>query len=238
MLKIYKIKQGKSSIPKKYFSLLIGTALLALTTLSAGAEAAYITDNFKITLRMEAAKDATVITLLNNGTKLEVLEESEDWTRVKIDDGKEGWVLKRYISEEIPQKAQIEKLTKNLDETSIKLKVTSEKTAGMVEENKDLKKELASSQERLKNMEATYKRLLVDSGNVVEIKKNYEENIANLNKAMAKIDSLQAENNELRSTSEFRWFLTGAGVISIALIFGFILGKMNRGKRHHSSFIS
>jgi len=125
-------------------------------------------------------------------------------------------------------------LEKSLDETSIKLKMTSEKASVVEEENKTLKKELTSSQEKLKKIENDFKSLQADSGNVVEIKKNYEDSTVNLSKAMATMERLQAENNELRSKSELRWFLSGAGVIAAGWLVGFIMGKLNRGKRHSS----
>ncbi|MDH3973317.1 MAG: TIGR04211 family SH3 domain-containing protein [Deltaproteobacteria bacterium] len=238
MFKTLHIKQGNSSAVNKWTFLFMVKNFIFLTLLAGAVQAAYVTDNFNITLRAEPLKSAPVVTLLKNGTKLEVLEENEGWVHVKIEDGKEGWIVKRYVSLEIPQSIRIEKLGKSLDETSIKLKVTAEKAAAIGENNKTLKRELESTREKLNQVDADYKRLQADSGNVVEIKKNYEESTVNLSRAMAKIEGLQAENNELRSTTEFRWFLTGAGVVAAAWIVGFIMGSMNRGKRHHSPFIN
>lgn len=201
------------------------------------AQAAYVTDNFNITLRAEPLKEANVISLLKNGARLEVMEENEDWVHVKTEDGKEGWIVKRYLSQELPQAIRIERLKKDLDETSIKLKVTAEKSAQIEKENKNLKQDLDIAQRKLNKVESDYNQLQADAGNVVEIKKNYDESKTNLSMAMARNERLQAENNELRSTTELRWFLTGAGVVTGALLFGFILGRINRGKRHHPSFL-
>ena len=238
MFKTIHVRERRGTMNKKGLSLFILQSLLFLAFLPVPVHAAYVTDHFNITLRAEPLKEAPVITLLKNGTKINVLEENEDWVHVKIEDGKEGWILKRYLSHEIPQKIQIERLTKSLDETTIKLKVTTEKTAAIEKENNNLKKELASAQNKFNKVEADYKQLQADSGNVVEIKKNYEESKANLSMTMARTERLQAENNELRSTTELRWFLTGAGVVAAAWLMGFIMGRMNRGKKHHSSFIS
>lgn len=236
MFREFKIKRGNKGLSKRGKFLFI-KSLLFIVLMPVYAQAAYITDDFNITLRAEPLKDAPVITLLKNGTQIEVLEESEDWTKVKIEDEKEGWILTRYVSRELPQNIQIEKLTKSLDETSIKLKVTIDKTAAIETENKNLKQDLDITKRKLSAVESDYNQLQADSGNVVEIKKNYEESKTNLSMAMARNEKLQAENNELRSTTELRWFLTGAGVVFGALLFGFILGRINRGKRHHSPFL-
>lgn len=238
MFKPLDFRQGKSFINKRLFFLLILKGVLFLPALSGAVQAAYVTDDFNIVLRSGPGTESQVVTFLKNGTKLDVLEEAEDWVRVSIADGKEGWIRKRHVSEETPNEIRIERLKKSLDETSIKLKVTSEKAAAIESENTKFKRELASAEDKLKKVETDYKRLQTDSANVVEIKNQYEETRTNLSKAMAKIDTLQAENNKLRSTSELRWFLAGAGIVTVAWIIGFIMGRINRGKRRQSPFIS
>jgi uncharacterized protein YgiM (DUF1202 family) len=43
--------------------------------------------------------DSKIISVLKKGTKLTVLEEKAGWLRVRLDDGKEGWVGKAMTSE-------------------------------------------------------------------------------------------------------------------------------------------
>jgi uncharacterized protein YgiM (DUF1202 family) len=41
---------------------------------------------------------AKILSVLTRGTKLTVLEKSAQWYRVRLDDGKEGWVAESVTS--------------------------------------------------------------------------------------------------------------------------------------------
>jgi uncharacterized protein YgiM (DUF1202 family) len=52
-----------------------------------------------VNLREGPSMDSKIISVLKKGTKLTVLEEKAGWLRVRLDDGKEGWVGKAMTSE-------------------------------------------------------------------------------------------------------------------------------------------
>jgi uncharacterized protein YgiM (DUF1202 family) len=62
-------------------------------------KSAYITDDIKIAMRTAPGLQGKIITLLKSRDELEVLESSEDWTRVRQASGREGWVLTTYLIE-------------------------------------------------------------------------------------------------------------------------------------------
>lgn len=69
------------------FTIIIGTKSMATTAI-------VNTDTLK--LRKEASTDSTVLELLNKGQKLDVIEQSGDWVKVKIS-GMTGFVHKDYV---------------------------------------------------------------------------------------------------------------------------------------------
>ena len=81
---------------RKTVMLLATTALFtALTTNFSMAKTATVdTDTLK--LRKEASTSSTVLELLDNGKKLEVIEEDGDWVKVKFN-GITGYVSKDYV---------------------------------------------------------------------------------------------------------------------------------------------
>lgn len=58
-------------------------------------------DAHRVNFREGASLDSKVYEVLNKGTKLELLETSEKWMKVKYD-GKEGYVFYKYVTNEKP----------------------------------------------------------------------------------------------------------------------------------------
>lgn len=71
--------------------------IVFIATKSMATTATVNTDTLK--LRKEASTDSTVLELLNNGQKLNVIEQSGDWVKVKVS-GMTGFVHKDYIKME------------------------------------------------------------------------------------------------------------------------------------------
>lgn len=61
----------------------------------------YVTADGGLNMRENPDKNAKVLVLIPNGTKLTVLEEQGDWYKVEYD-GKTGWIMKDYVSEDNP----------------------------------------------------------------------------------------------------------------------------------------
>jgi cell wall-associated NlpC family hydrolase len=64
-----------------------------------------------VNLRSEPGWATTVITVLNSGLLVKVLEISDQWYRVKLSDDREGWVYKDYIT---MQSSRVESRTRFL----------------------------------------------------------------------------------------------------------------------------
>ena len=96
------------------FSLLFTTICIATTS------AIVNTDTLK--LRKEGSTESTVLELLNNGQKLEVIEQSGDWYKVKVNNIT-GFVHKDYIKiqEEVVQEKPEEKVEEKKDRKSTRL---------------------------------------------------------------------------------------------------------------------
>ena len=62
------------------------------------AQTVYVIDEFEVTMRTGPSIENKIIVMLPTGTKLQVIEEKGDWVLVRSPIGREGWVLKRYVS--------------------------------------------------------------------------------------------------------------------------------------------
>src|SRR3989339_129113 len=101
------------------------------------AEDMYVASVTEISLRTGPSVDNKIIAMLKTGNKLEIIEFNKDWSQVRTDNGKSGWVLSRFIT---PKKPEI----LLLDELKEKNQNLLSKIAQLEEENKSLAAKKAS----------------------------------------------------------------------------------------------
>jgi len=101
------------------------------------AETVYVGGVMKITMRTGPGTKHKVLSMVSTGDSLEIIENGRDWTQVRNTDGKEGWVLTRFITRDVPMKRQVDALEKNKD-----LTVLLEKSERQIETLKPPRKNL------------------------------------------------------------------------------------------------
>ena len=135
-------KQIVIGIMALLISLICSTTCMATTAI-------VNTDTLK--LRKEASTDSTVLELLNQGEKLEIIEESGDWYKVKVNK-MTGFVHKDYIK---------------VDEDITETKTEEPKTEETTNQEEPAKEETSANQEQPVN-EETNTTTENNSNNVVE----------------------------------------------------------------------
>jgi len=198
------------------------------------AQTVYVTDEFEITMRTGPSVENKIIAMLPTGTKLEIIEEKEDWILVKGLAGSEGWILKRYASAETPKKVIIEHLQKKYKEALKNLETQTEKALTFEKENKELRNALKTRQEQLEKVKKDYTGLINESKDFLKLKNEHVTNLADLRQATSELTQYRKENEELRLSTNVTWFLSGAAVVIVSWLIGYIMGKIRRRSRSHS----
>jgi SH3 domain protein len=98
-------------------------ALAAWPALAAG-EQRYVSDELALTLRQSADSNSTGLGFVNSGARVEVLEgdATGGYVRVRTADGREGWVLAKYLKAEPPARERLQRAEKQLAEAQAELK--------------------------------------------------------------------------------------------------------------------
>ena len=91
-------------------------ALLILFAPGAFAETAYISARVEVGLHAERSAHSAILELLPEGTEMEVLERDGDAARIRLSDGREGWVSTDYLSAEASVPAELADLRRRLPE--------------------------------------------------------------------------------------------------------------------------
>jgi uncharacterized protein YgiM (DUF1202 family) len=74
------------------------------------AEPMYVSDQLVLNVYSSADPSSERLASLETGDQVEMLEESEGFYRVRLEDGTEGWVGLNYLSTEPPAKIRLRKL--------------------------------------------------------------------------------------------------------------------------------
>lgn len=194
------------------------------------AETMYVTDSFEVTIR--TGKDIThkILAFAKSNQKLEVVEQEDEWAFVRLQNGKEGWMLNRFLTKDIPKSVQITNL-KRRNENLVR-------TVSLYkEENEELKKETREQSAGLKKQEKTsrkieeeYNTLKRESADFLKLKGSYEKASEALAVQTKQVEVLESEVKSLRWNKGLRWFLSGAAI----LLAGILLGVSFRRQRKSS----
>lgn len=76
------------------------------------AETMYVTDRLYLSLRSAPTSGQPSLALLPSDTRVDLLETEGNWAKVMLEDGRTGWVLKRFLVENVPKSFIIEQLKK------------------------------------------------------------------------------------------------------------------------------
>ena len=179
------------------------------------AETVYVGGVMKITLRKGPGIKHKVLAMLATGDSLQIIENGRDWTRVRNTGGKDGWVLTRFITRDVPMERQVDALEKkNKDLTELLEKI--------MEENRDVE----ATRKKLAVIEDAYNRLKKKSADFLALEAAHEE----MNQAFTQQKDRILTLESRLSKEDIKWFLSGAGV----LVVGIILGVSTRRKKQRS----
>jgi SH3 domain protein len=179
----------------------VGIALVAgfLALGSAEAATVYVSGVVKPTLRSGPSIDHKVLAMVDSGTPAVVLETGEEWSLVRVEGDKEGYIMTRYLTSEKPAALALEELRR--EHASL-----SEKAAGLAAENETLKAE----NERLKT------ELFDRTGALGQLTRTYED---------LKHDS-EASRFEMRKYMLF--FFSGAAILFVGVLLGLVMKRSRR----------
>ena len=213
-------------------------ACIFLTTASAYGETQYVTDVLTVMVRTEPDVAHRIIAMPKSGTPLEVLEgpienEGREWTRVRLPNDKEGWILSQFLTEGPPKETIIARLRNVNDDLSRKSEKLSEENSRLKKENKELKAALAMQSKRAKEYEGSYEMLKNESKDFLALKGSHEKATQALQEKTEQVETLNKRVEKLQTSQTLRWFIAGASIILV----GFLIGYLSRRPKRRPSLL-
>ena len=118
----------------------------------------YVSGVTRITMRTGPDVTHKIVSMVTSGVKLQILEYRKDWSMVKDSAGRTGWVLTRFLTDDVPKALLLERYKKENEQLASKLSAAEETANTLDTENKALK-EIAQKYKKLKDASASYLKL-------------------------------------------------------------------------------
>jgi len=203
----------------------LGVGLLLDT---ATAETVYVIDVLRLSLRSAPGGGYEAVAVVKSGQILEVVQTNEQWSQVRMPDGREGWVLSRYLTPKKTGALKLEILQKQ--HTALKEEAAARQieNAALKKENQIFRAELEQTAKRIEDVGRSYENLKKEAAGYLKLKENSKNTAAKLSKQQSKITALEKELSELDTQQMIWWFLAGAGVLLLGFIAGFSVKRQRR----------
>ena len=129
------------------------------------AKTMYVIDYFKIMVRSQPGEGFKIINQLSSNEKVRLVTTEGTWAKVAFKDNKTGWVLRRFITNEIPKATRIAQLEKELEENAQKLAVLEEETLSLKKRDVAMGEQVnVMSAENLRLKEEPFRILMLLAG--------------------------------------------------------------------------
>ncbi len=213
--------------PRAYAGLRAHAALRACTALvlfaaavAAGAPAAhgqtrYVSDELVITFRTQPSNRGEIIRNLTTGAAMELLEtpEGSEWARVRLNDGREGWVRHQYLTDEPVARARLQSANRDVERLSRTVTDLREQLQTAQSERDEALQSNASLTEQVERLEQELAEIRrVSSGALETAAEN--ERLTELNARLrGELDTLLAERDRLAENARELWMLIGGGLL-------------------------
>lgn len=197
------------------------------------AQTRYVTDDFKVMLRTGPSVQNKIVDSLSSGKRLEVLREDagNGHSQVQTSDGKIGYVLTRFLSNNPSARSrvkylegQLKKLRSKPGELQALLATSQEENQELITQNLTLTNQYKQAFEELTRI----KEVSADAVNLSQRSAKLESEVQQL---LLQLDDIRIQNEVLKDQSAKRWYVLGGGTVLIGLLLGWILSIAKRPRR-------
>lgn len=195
---------------------------------------AYIKDVLYVPVRSGDSNQYRILHKgLKSGTKLNIIEENDDktWVKITTENGIEGWLPSQFISTNKTANLLVDSYKNDAQKARTEL---NELKTRYTNTDKKLKKESQTAEEYFnENTQLTLElqKIKSISSNAIEMDKNYQNLLEQHELLKTKYDTLFAENENLKADQRLSFLLYGAGLIILGMLLMIILPMLKPKQR-------
>jgi len=114
------------------------------------AEPGYVTDQLRLGVHAASDTSDRPFTNISSGDRVEIIEETQYYARVKLPDGREGWIKKNYLLKDKPAVLILAEVEKARDDALAELDALKSALADRESRVSAIEKEIVASEEKTK----------------------------------------------------------------------------------------
>ena len=210
-----------------FWMILIG---LLIPPAASVAETVYVSEDFEITMRTGAGTDRKIISLVQSGKALNILEKGAEWSRVRAPNGKDGWVLNRYLTASQPCAMVLDRVRQDYDVLAAKYKDLKEQFDELEAQKKVADADLSQSSQDRDELRTAYDTLMKDSSDYLKLKKRHQQVNADLEAEKTRSAKLDEENMQMKRSRIIQWVLTGGGILLVGFFIGLFSSSRSKSR--------
>jgi SH3 domain protein len=188
----------------------------------------YVSDVLKLTLRSGPSIENKILAVIDSGQMMEIVEFGDEWSRVQLPNGKEGWVLSRYLTPNETNNIKLQRLETKHKNLMVQAAELLEENNRLQAENKKLSTEFEANQKQLVKARTDYETLKTEASEFLTLKTRYKRAASQLAEQTAKAQKLEEQVSRLGMNTYIKWFLAGSGVLIVGFIIGFSSKRQRR----------
>ncbi len=215
--------------------LIAGAVALAISPIPATtlAEARYISDQLSITLRSGESTQHKILRSLKSGTAVKLIESSPEsgYTKIRLIDGTEGWVVSRYLSKTPAAQKRLQKAEQKLARLNRENQALKKISNQIGEEQQAHEATVSALQKKNNALEKALTKLRDVAASPLAID---EENRSLKEDGIhmeTLIQTLEQENIILSDRGARDWFIAGTEVRLLGIFLGLIAPKLRFAKK-------
>lgn len=206
---------------------------LGVLCFAAEAQTRYVSDTLVITLRTGPSTQNAITRNLTSGDRVELLEElpDEGYSRVRLEDGTEGWVLTQYLQSNPTSELLLATASQQLAAAQRNSATFEGEATGLQAELAAAEEALQQSQDYAARLEAQLGDIRAASASALETRAQNERLANRITTLTAAADVADMEIRELRSRNRQSWFIVGASVLFGGIVIGLVAPSLRRKRR-------
>ncbi|MDP7093912.1 MAG: TIGR04211 family SH3 domain-containing protein [Gammaproteobacteria bacterium] len=193
----------------------------------------WVTDEFEVMMRTGKSNQKSIIRQLKTGTRVEVLDTDTEagYTKVRVSSGAEGWVLSRYLRSTPTAKLRVSELEQRLSRSESQRAELRRELDGLKKEQQELQRERSDLQSTNRSVQSQLERVTELSADTIQVDDQNRQLKQRLIDTEQQIEELERSNEQLSSRADREWFLIGGVVLTVGLLLGLIIPRINLRKK-------
>ena len=188
----------------------------------------YVSDILKLTLRTGPSTENKILAVIESGQMLNIVKFGDEWSQAQLPDGKEGWVLTRYLTPDETNNIKLERLEAKHKNLMIQAAALLEENNKLKAESQKLRIDFETNKKQMTKAQTDYETLKTEVTEFLTLKSKYENAASQLAEQTAKADKLEDQLTKLELSYHIKWFLAGSGVLVVGFLIGFSTKRQRR----------